>query len=112
VTLGRRSDCLSEIATDPNPLARRNKKFKLFVDESITPFPFVTSAASSGIQSSRDALPIWQMRYGKRFGSSLADEARVRNTCFSDVPASLDDQRDPRYLRDMRGGASIAWHMR
>src|SRR5882724_325900 len=48
VTLGRRSIVFPEIATDPNPLGAK-KKFKLFVDESITPFHFVTSAASSGI---------------------------------------------------------------
>src|SRR6266403_1389361 len=48
VTLSRRSIVFPEIATDPNPLGAK-KKFKLFVDQSVAPFHFVTAAAGSAV---------------------------------------------------------------
>jgi hypothetical protein len=104
VTLSRRSIVFPEIATDPNSLGAK-KKFKLFVDESITPFHFLTSAASSGINQARDALPGYgqgMSGYGKRFGSSLATS--TSNSLFGTFLLSSMLRRDPRYFVTMRGG--------
>src|ERR1700740_373718 len=67
--LGRRSIVFPEIATNPNALSVK-QKFELFVDQSIAPFHFVASAAGSGIDQARDALPAYgqgMSGYGKRF---------------------------------------------
>src|SRR5882672_8213842 len=104
VTLSRRSIVFPEIATDPNPLGAK-KKFKLFVDESIAPFHFVTSAAGAGINQARDALPGYgqgMSGYGKRFGSSLATS--TSNSFFGTFLLSSMLRRDPRYFVTMRGG--------
>lgn len=104
VTLGRRSIIFPEIATDPNPLGTK-KKFVLFVDQSIAPFHFVTSAAGSGIDQARDALPGYgqgMSGYGKRFGSSLATS--TSNSFFGTFLLSSMLHRDPRYFVTMRGG--------
>lgn len=104
VTLGRRSIVFPEIATDPNPLGPK-KKFKLFVDQSIAPFHFVTSAAGSGIDQARNALPGYgqgMSGYGKRFGSSLATS--TSNSFFGTFLLSSMMRRDPRYFPALRGG--------
>ncbi len=104
VTLSRRSIVFPEIATDPNPLGAK-KKFKLFVDQSVAPFHFVTAAAGSGIDQARDALPGYgqgMSGYGKRFGSSLATS--TSNSFFGTFLLSSMLRRDPRYFVTMRGG--------
>ena len=104
VTLGRRSIIFPEIATDPNPLGTK-KKFVLFVDQSIAPFHFVTSAAGAGIEQARDALPGYGQGmngYGKRFGSSLATS--TSNSFFGTFLLSSMLRRDPRYFVTMQGG--------
>ena len=104
VTLGRRSIIFPEIATDPNPLGTK-KKFALFVDQSIAPFHFVASAAGSGIDQARNALPGYgqgMSGYGRRFGSSLATS--TSNSFFGTVMLSSILRRDPRYFVTLRGG--------
>ena len=104
VTLSRRSIVFPEIATDPNPLGPK-KKFNLFMDQSIAPFHFVTSAAGAGIDQARDALPGYgqgMSGYGKRFGSSLATS--TSNSFFGTFLLSSMLRRDPRYFVTMRGG--------
>jgi hypothetical protein len=104
VTLGRRSIIFPEIATDPNPLGAK-KKFVLFVDQSIAPFHFVTSAAGAGIDQARDSLPGYgqgMSGYGKRFGSSLATD--TSNSFFGTFLLSSMLRRDPRYFVTMQGG--------
>jgi len=104
VTLSRRSIVFPEIATDPNPLGPK-KKFMLFVDQSIAPFHFVTSAAGAGIDQARDSLPGYgqgMSGYGKRFGSSLATD--TSNSFFGTFLLSSMLRRDPRYFVTMRGG--------
>jgi len=104
VTLSRRSIVFPEIATDPNPLGPK-KKFMLFVDQSIAPFHFVTSAAGAGIDQARNELPDYgqgMTGYGKRFGSSLATS--TSNSFFGTFLLSSMLRRDPRYFVTMRGG--------
>jgi hypothetical protein len=104
VTLSRRSIVFPEIATDPNPLGAK-LKFKLFVDQSIAPFHFVTSAAGAGIDQARNALPGYgqgMSGYGKRFGSSLATS--TSNSFFGTFLLSSMLRRDPRYFVTMQGG--------
>jgi hypothetical protein len=104
VTLGRRSIVFPEIATDPNPLGVK-KKFMLFVDQSIAPFHFVTSAAGAGIQQARDAFPGYgqgMSGYGKRFGYSMG--ATTSNSFFGTFVLSSMLHRDPRYFVTMQGG--------
>ena len=104
VTLSRRSIIFPEIATDPNPLGVK-KKFMLFVDQSIAPTHFLTSAVGSGIDQARDALPGYgqgMSGYGKRFGSSLA--TTTSNSFFGTFLLSSMLQRDPRYFVTMHGG--------
>ena len=102
--LGRRSIFFPEIATDPNPLDSR-KKFNLFVDQSIAPFHIVTSAAGSGIDQARNALPGYgqgMSGYGKRFGSSLATS--TANNFFGTFVLSSMLRDDPRYFPSLHGG--------
>jgi hypothetical protein len=102
--LSRRSIVFPEIATDPNPLGPK-LKFKLFVDQSIAPFHFVTSAAGAGIDQARNALPGYgqgMSGYGKRFGSSLATAASTN--FFGTFVLSSMLRRDPRYFVTLHGG--------
>jgi hypothetical protein len=102
--LGRRSIVFPEIATNPNPLGTK-QKFELFVDQSIAPFHFVTSAAGSGIDQARNALPGYgqgMSGYGKRFGSSLA--TATSNSFFGTFVLSSMLRRDPRYFPALHGG--------
>jgi len=102
--LGRRSIVFPEIATDPNPLGAK-RKFGLFVDQSIAPFHFVTSAAGAGIDQARNSLPGYGQGmggYGKRFGSSLATS--TSNSFFGTFVLSSMLRRDPRYFVTMHGG--------
>jgi hypothetical protein len=104
VILSRRSIVFPEIATSPNPLDTK-QKFKLFVDEGIAPFHFVTSAASSGINQARNSLPGYgqgMSGYGKRFGSSLATD--TSSSFFGTFFLSSMLRRDPRYFLTMQGG--------
>jgi len=102
--LGRRSIVFPDIATDPNALGAR-RKFNLFVDQSIAPFHFVTSAAGAGIDQARNALPGYgqgMSGYGTRFGSSLA--TTTSNSFFGTFVLSSMLRRDPRYFVTLHGG--------
>jgi len=102
--LGRRSIVFPEIATDPNPLGAK-RKFNLFIDQSIAPFHFVTSAAGAGIDQARNALPGYgqgMSGYGTRFGSSLA--TTTSNSFFGTFVLSSMLRRDPRYFVTLHGG--------
>jgi hypothetical protein len=102
--LGRRSIIFPEIATDPNALTVK-KKFTLFVDQSIAPFHFVTSAAGAGIDQARNALPDYgqgMSGYGKRFGSSLA--TTTSSSFFGTFIFSSIMRDDPRYFASLHGG--------
>ena len=102
--LGRRSIVFPEIATDPNPLGPK-KKFNLFLDQSIAPFHFVTSAAGAGIDQARNALPGYgqgMSGYGTRFASSLATS--TSNSFFGMFVLSSMLRRDPRYFVTLHGG--------
>lgn len=102
--LGRRSIIFPEIATDPNALTVR-RKFNLFVDQSIAPFHFVTSAAGAGIDQARNALPDYgqgMSGYGKRFGSSLA--TTTSSSFFGTFVFSSIMRDDPRYFVSLHGG--------
>ena len=102
--LGRRSIVFPEIATDPNPLGAK-RKFNLFIDQSIAPFHFVTSAAGAGIDQARNALPGYgqgMSGYGTRFGSSLATS--TSNSFFGTFVLSSMLRRDPRYFVTLHGG--------
>jgi hypothetical protein len=102
--LGRRSIMFPEIATDPNALTVK-RKFNLFVDQSIAPYHFVTSAAGAGIDQARNEFPDYgqgMSGYGKRFGSSLA--TTTSNSFFGTFVIASVTHHDPRYFVTLRGG--------
>ncbi len=72
--LGRRSIFFPELAASSGSLKPR-QKLELFVDESIAPSRFLSSAIGAGIGQAHDSLSGYgqgMSGYGKRFGSSLA----------------------------------------
>jgi hypothetical protein len=103
--LGRRSIFFPDLAASPAPL-HSGQKFKLFLDESIAPSRFLSSALGAGIGQARNSLPGYGQEmggYGKRFGSSMATAASANFLGTFLLPSVL--RRDPRYFVDLHGGA-------
>ena len=102
--LGKHSIFFPDLATTPRPLSDK-QKFELFVDQSIAPSRFVSSAFTAGIGQARDSLSGYGQGwngYGKRFGSSMASAASTN--FFGTFVLSSALHRDPRYFVSMRPG--------
>lgn len=68
--LGRRSVFFPDLAASPGPLTSK-QKLELFVDKSVAPSRFLSSAAGAGIHQALDSLPAYgqgMSGYGKRLG--------------------------------------------
>jgi hypothetical protein len=103
--LGRPSVFFPDLAASPGPL-RSGQEFKLFLDESVAPSRFLSSALGAGIGQARNSLPGYGQEmggYGKRFGSSMATAASTHFFGTFLLPSML--RRDPRYFVVLRGGA-------
>jgi hypothetical protein len=103
--LGRPSIFFPDLAASPGPL-RSGQKFKLFLDESVAPSRFLSSALGAGIGQARNSLPGYGQEmggYGKRFGSSMATAASTHFFGTFLLPSML--RRDPRYFVILHGGA-------
>lgn len=93
-----RSFIFPDIATSAAPLSA-GQKFKLFVNESISPASFISSAISAGFNQWRDVPHDYGQGaegYGKRFGESMARGAS-QNFFGSFVTASILHE-DPRFF--------------
>jgi hypothetical protein len=102
--LGRRSLFFPDLATTPTPL-RTKQKFELFVDQSVAPSRFISSAFTAGLGQARDSLPGYGQGasgYGKRFGSSMASAAS--SNFFGTFVLASALHRDPRFFVSMHSG--------
>lgn len=102
--LGRRSIFFPDLAASPGPLNSK-QKLELFVDKSIAPSRFLSSAAGAGIHQALDSLPAYgqgMSGYGKRLGSSLATGASTE--FFGTFLFASLMHRDPRYFVSSHGG--------
>jgi hypothetical protein len=93
-----RSLIFPDIATSSAPLSV-GQKFKLFVNESVSPASFISSAISAGFNQWRDVPHDYGQGaegYGKRFGESMARGAS-QNFFGSFVTASILHE-DPRFF--------------
>jgi hypothetical protein len=102
--LGRRSLFFPDLATTPKPLSSK-QKFELFVDQSVAPSRFLSSAFTAGIGQARDSLRGYGeggTGYGKRFGSSMASAAA--SNFFGTFLLASALHRDPRFFVSMHSG--------
>lgn len=86
------------IATSPGPLST-GKKFKLFVNESISPSVLLISGMSSAVAQARNVPPEWGQgwdAYGQRFGASVARGAS--NNFFGTFVIDSALHHDPRFF--------------
>jgi hypothetical protein len=103
----RRSFFYPDLATTPGPLTPE-KKFKLFLTESISPSRLLASTAGAGINQARD----WPHGYGqgsdgfaKRFGASMATGASSHAFGTFLLPSIL--RQDPRYFVRYNGSFGV-----
>ncbi len=104
--LARQSIFYPELATSTGAL-RPKQKLELFLDESVAPSRFLSSAAGAGIGQARDSLSGYgqgMSGYGKRFGSSMATKAS--NNFFGTFLLASLLRRDPRYFVTTHGGGA------
>jgi hypothetical protein len=93
-----RSLFFPDIATSPGPLST-SQKFKLFLNESVAPPSFITSAVSAGFGQWRDSPHDYGQGaegYGKRFGASFARGAS--ESFFGTFIAASVLHQDPRFF--------------
>jgi hypothetical protein len=93
-----RSLFFPDIATSPGPLTS-GQKFKLFLNESVSPSSFLMSAASAGFSQWRDSPHDYGQGaegYGKRFGASMARGAS--ESFFGSFLAASVLHQDPRFF--------------
>jgi len=93
-----RSLFFPDIATSPGPLTS-GQKFKLFLNESVSPSSFLISAVSAGFGQARDVPHDYGQGaegYGKRFGASLGRGAS--ESFFGTFLAASVLHQDPRFF--------------
>jgi hypothetical protein len=93
-----RSFFFPDIATTAGPL-NTGEKFKLFVNESISPASFVISGVSAGFGQARNSPEAdggGAEGYGRRFGASMARGAS--NSFFGTFVAASVLHQDPRFF--------------
>jgi hypothetical protein len=96
--LTNRSFFFPDIATSAAPLTA-GQKFKLFLNESVSPASFVSSAISAGFNQWRDVPHDYgqgAQGYGKRFGESMARGAT--QSFFGTFITSSLLHEDPRFF--------------
>jgi hypothetical protein len=96
--LTNRSLFFPDIATSSAPLSA-GQKFKLFVNESVSPASFISSAISAGFNQWRDVPHDYGQGaegYGKRFGESMARSAS--QSFFGTFVTSSILHHDPRFF--------------
>jgi hypothetical protein len=96
--LSNRSLFFPNIATRPEALSA-GEKFKLFVNESISPPNFITSAVSAGFGQARNSPEAYGQGadgYFSRFGSSMGRGAS--NSFFGTFVLASVLHQDPRYF--------------
>ncbi|HXR33497.1 MAG TPA: hypothetical protein VN830_07305 [Verrucomicrobiae bacterium] len=94
----KRSLFFPDIAASPEPLSTGGK-FKLFVNQSISPATIVVAAASAGFGQWRDSPPGYGQGaegYGKRFGASMATGAST--SFFGNFVGASLLHHDPRFF--------------
>jgi hypothetical protein len=97
-----RSFFFPDIATTAGPL-NTGEKFKLFVNESISPASFVISGVSAGFGQARNSPSAdggGAEGFGRRFGSSMARGAS--NSFFGTFLAASVLHQDPRFFPQIR----------
>jgi hypothetical protein len=97
-----RSLIFPDIATSSAPL-NAGEKFKLFLNESVSPATFVSSAVSAGFNQWRDVPHDYgqgAQGYGKRFGESMARGAS--ESFFGTFITSSVLHEDPRFFPQYR----------
>lgn len=102
--LGRRSIFFPDLAASPGPLNSK-QKLELFVDKSVAPSRFLSSALGAGIRQAQDSLPGYgqgMSGYGSRLGSSMATGASTE--FFGTFLFASLLHRDPRYFVNLHGG--------
>jgi len=96
--LGRKSVFFPDLAFDREPLSSK-QKLQLFIDESVAPSRFVSSALGASIGQAHNSLPGYGQEwggYGKRFSSSLASGVSNQLMGTFLLPSAL--HQDPRYF--------------
>lgn len=96
--LTNRSLFFPDIATSPGALTA-GQKFKLFLNESVSPASFLISATSAGFGQWRDSPSHYGQGaegYGKRFGASMARGAS--ESAFGTFAAASILHQDPRFF--------------
>jgi hypothetical protein len=111
--LERKSFAFPDIATDQRKFGPE-QKFKLFVNNSVSPVTIITVAASAGWNQALDSPEGYGQGaegYGKRFGSSMARVASA-NFFGTFVLASVL-REDPRFYvkKDLSFGAAVKYSL-
>lgn len=100
--LSRRSVFFPDLATTLKPLSP-TQKFKLFVDETISPSSVLSASITSGYRLAQNTYPGYGQEwggYGKRFGAAMANAASTNFLGTFLVPSLL--HQDPRYFISLR----------
>lgn len=96
--LTNRSFFFPDIATSPKALTA-DQKFKLFLNESVSPAAFTAAGVSAGIQQARDVPEAYGQgwgAYGSRLGAGLARNAS--NSFFGTFALASVLHQDPRFF--------------
>jgi hypothetical protein len=93
-----RSLVFPDIATNPGPLGAGGK-FKVFVNQSISPAYVLAAAASAAVDQARNVPSAWGQgwdAYGDRFGSDMARASS--NSFFATFLFATMFHQDPRFF--------------
>jgi hypothetical protein len=100
--LSRRSIFFPDLATTLKPLSAE-QKFKLFLDQTISPATLVSAAVTAGYRQAENTYPGYGQGwegYGKRFGAAMANSASTNFLGTFLIPSLL--HQDPRYFISLR----------
>ncbi len=100
--LSRRSIFFPDLATTLKPLSPE-QKFKLSLDQTISPATLVSAAVTAGYRQLEDTYPGYGQEwggYGKRFGAAMANSASTNFLGTFLIPSLL--HQDPRYFISLR----------
>jgi hypothetical protein len=100
--LSRRSIFFPDLATTLKPLSPE-QKFKLFLDETISPATLMSAVVTAGYRQAEDTYPGYGQGwggYGRRFGAAMANSASTNFLGTFLVPSWL--HQDPRYFISLR----------
>jgi hypothetical protein len=100
--LSRRSIFFPDLATTLKPLTSE-QKFKLSLDETISPATLVSAAVTAGYRQIENTYPGYGQEwggYGKRFGAAMANSASTNFLGTFLIPSLL--HQDPRYFISLR----------